>query len=54
MLTVPQIELVWVLKKINITSKGDPTGHGTRREKERQTEKEIGGSYIRMDRIRVG
>ena len=37
-----QIEMVWAHSKINTTCKYDPTGHGTRREKERQTEKEMG------------
>ena len=37
----------------NITCKDDPKGHG-RREKERQTEREMGRYNIRMDRIRVG
>ena len=38
----------------HITCKDDPLGHGTRREKERQTEKEKWRQYIRMDRIKVG
>ena len=37
-----QIEMVWAYNKINRTCKDDPSGHGTRREKERQTEKEMG------------
>ena len=36
------IEMVWAHNKINRTCKDDSTGHGTRREKERQTEKEMG------------
>ena len=36
------IEMVWAHNKINRTCKDNPTGHGTRREKERQTEKEVG------------
>ena len=36
------IEMVWAHNKINRTCKDDPTGHSTRREKERQTEKEMG------------
>ena len=32
--------MVWAHIKINRTCKDDPTGHGTRKEKERQTEKE--------------
>ena len=46
--------MVWGHNKINTTCKDDPTGHGSRREKERQTEKEMGRQYIRMYRIRVG
>ena len=34
--------MVWARNKINRTCKDDPTGHCTRREKERQTEKEMG------------
>ena len=34
-----QIEMIWAHNKINRTCKGDPTGHGTRREKERETGK---------------
>ena len=34
-----QTEMVWAHSKINRTCKDDPTGHCTRREKERQTEK---------------
>ena len=34
--------MVWAHNKINRTCNDDPTGHGTRREKERQTEKEMG------------
>ena len=37
-----QNEMVWTHNKMNRTCKDDPTGHGTRREKERQTEKEMG------------
>ena len=37
-----QIEMVWAHNKINRTCKDDPTGHGTRREKDRQTEKKMG------------
>ena len=36
-----QIEMVWEHNKINRTCKDDPTGDGIRKEKERQTEKEI-------------
>ena len=49
-----QIEMVWAHNKINRTCKDDPSGRGTRREEERQTEKEMGKYYIGMDRIRVG
>ena len=34
--------MVWVHDKINRSCKDDPIGHGTRREKERQTEKRDG------------
>ena len=37
--------MAWAYDKINGTCKDDPTGstgHGTRREKERKTEKELG------------
>ena len=33
--------MVWAHSEINRTCKDDPTGYGTRREKERQTEKEM-------------
>ena len=33
--------MVWAHNKINRTCNDGPTGHGTRREKERQTEKEM-------------
>ena len=32
----------------------DPTGHSTRREKERQAEKEMGRQHIGMDKFKVG
>ena len=34
-----KIEMVWAQDKINRTCKDDLTGHGSRREKERQTKK---------------
>ena len=34
--------MVWAQNKIKRTCKDYPTGHGTRREKEKQTEKEMG------------
>ena len=37
-----QNEMIWAHNKINRTGKDDTTGHGARREKERQTEKEMG------------
>ena len=37
-----KIEMVWIHNKITRTCKDDPIGHGTRREKERQIEKEMG------------
>ena len=37
-----KIEMTWSHHKINRTCKDDPTGHGTWRKKERQTEKETG------------
>ena len=49
-----QTEMVWAQNKINRTGKDDPTGHYTRREKERQTEKEVGRQRNGMDRIKVG
>ena len=49
-----QIEIVRAHNKINRTCKDDPTRHGTRREKERQTEKELGRQHIAMARIRIG
>ena len=48
-----QMEVVLTHNEINRTCKDDPTWYGTRREKDRQTEKEMGRYYIRMDRIRV-
>ena len=47
-------EMVWAQNKINKTCKDDPTGHCTRREKERQTEKEMGRQHNGVDRIKVG
>ena len=47
-------EMVWAQNKINRTCKDDPTGRCTRREKERQTEKEMGRQRNGMDRIKVG
>ena len=49
-----QTEMVWAHNKINRTSKDGPTGHCTRREKERQTEKEMGRQRNGMDRFKVG
>ena len=46
-----QIEMVWAHNKINRTGKDDPEGHGTGREKERQTEKEMARQHTRMDRM---
>ena len=40
-----QIEMVWAHDKVNRTCKDDPTGHDTRRERERQTEKEMGRQH---------
>ena len=47
-------EFTWAQNKINRTCKDDPTGHCTRREKERQTEKEMGRQHNGVDRIKVG
>ena len=49
-----ETEMVWAQNKINRTCKDDPTGHCTRREKERQTEKEMGRQHNGVDRIKVG
>ena len=49
-----QTVMVWAHSEINRTCKDDPTGHCTRREKERQTEKEMGRQHNRMDRFKVG
>ena len=54
--TVRKRKLRWhghITRSIGL-AKDDPAGHGTRREKERPTEKEMGGQHIIMDRIRVG
>ena len=51
---ISKTEMVWAQNKINRTCKDDPTGHCTRREKERQTEKEMGRQRNGMDRIKVG
>ena len=48
-----QTEMVWAQNKINRTFKDDPTGHCARREKERQTEEEMGRQRNGMDRIQV-
>ena len=42
----------WTGLKINRTCKDDPTGYCTRREKERQTDKEMGRQCNGMDRIK--
>ena len=42
--------MVWVRNNVNRTCKDDPTGHCTRREKERQTEKEMGRQSNGIDR----
>ena len=49
-----QTEMAWAHNKINRTCKDDPTGHCTRREKERQTEKEMGRQHNGRDRFKVG
>ena len=49
-----QIEMVCGHNKIIRTSKDDPTGHGTQREKKRQTEKEMAGQHNGMGRFTVG
>ena len=49
-----QTEMVWAHNKINRTCKDDPTGPCTRRQKERQTEKEMGRQHNGMDRFKVG
>ena len=49
-----QIDMVWAHKKINRICKDDSTGHGSRREKERQTEEEMGRQhYNGMDRFKL-
>ena len=54
--TVKKRKLRWYghKNKINRTCKDDPTGHCTRREKERQTEREMGRQHNGVDRIKVG
>ena len=47
-------EMVWAQNKINRTCEDDPTGHCTRMEKERQTEKEMGRPHNGVDRTKVG
>ena len=49
-----QTEMVWAHNKINRTCKDDPAGHCTKREKERQTEKEMGRQRNGMDRFKAG
>ena len=46
--------MVWAQNKIIRTNKADPTGHGTMREKEMQTEKEMGRQHIGIDSFKVG
>ena len=47
--------IITVRKKHKLrTGRDHPTGQSTRREKERQIEKEMGRYHIRMDRVRVG
>ena len=46
--------MVWADNKIDRTCTDDPTGHGTRREKEKHTEKEMGRQCIGMGRFGVG
>ena len=45
---------VWTHNKINRTCKDNPTGHSTRREKERQTEKEIGDNISEWTGLGLG
>ena len=54
--TVKKRKLRWYGHKTRSTAlaKNYPTGHCTRREKERQTEKEMGRQRNGMDRIKVG
>ena len=44
-----QTEMVRVYNKIYRACQDNPAGHSTKREKERQTEKEMGGQHPRMD-----
>ena len=46
--------VVWAHNKINKTCKDDPTRHGTRREKQRQTEEEIRRQHSGMDTFKLG
>ena len=43
--------MVWAHNKINKTCKDDPTGHRTKREKERQTEKDTGRKLTGIGRL---
>ena len=46
--------MVWAHSKVKRTCKDDPTGHCTRRKKEKQTEKEMGRQLNGMDRLKLG
>ena len=49
-----QIKMVGAHSKINRTCKDDPTRYGIRRDKERQTEKEMGRQHYGMDSLKLG
>ena len=46
--------MVWTHKKIKRTYKDDPTGHGTRRKKRRQTEKKWGDNISEWTGLGLG
>ena len=47
--------MVWAQSMIDRNSKEDPTWYGTRREKERQAEKEMGSQHVsESTRLRPG
>ena len=46
--------MVWAQNITNGTNKHDPTRHGTRREKKRQTEEEMGSNITEWTRLKSG
>ena len=48
--TETKAKMVWPCLKVFWFSKDNPTGHSERKKKKKQTEKEVGRQYERVDR----